>query len=344
MEDAKGLPCENRGLPYGTIESRPMDDFTFVEREDYEKGFAKVYHRDIVPYLMVLEERRQKAIARSQKIIGAIAVVALILAWQAHRLDPVLPIMPIALGGFACLFVYISRGDKLQGALTDFIRPILSRFLEDVSFAEESSAQEVKLDTLKRLCLVPQAERHYFGPRISGSWRDVSYQLVKASFLETYRDSDDKLKTRTLFSGVLIEIECWKPMPTIVFLPDFGKLGNRFFSWATRNLRPPHKLELSDDSLERAFEVYTDDLDEARQALDTSFGHKILNIADEYQGAESHLSTAFEGTAFYLALRLDHSFLSFDVMNKPLSNMDENIHQALSDLTLPRQIIDRLLD
>lgn len=320
-----------------------MGDFTFVEQESYEANFAQVYDREITPYLRELEESRIRAIKRSQKIIAAIAMVSLFLAWRAYQLDPVLPIMPIAFGGFASLFFYISRGDKLQGELTAFIRPILSDFLEDISFSEESSAEEVQLEKLERLCLVPKADSRTLGPRISGNWRGVNYQLVKASFVERYRDHDNKQRTRTLFSGILVEIECWNPMPTIVFLPDFGKIANQLYSWATRNVRPPHKLDLPDE-LERAFEVYTDDRDRAMEALDTSFGQKILKMSEEFQGSESHMSTAFQGNAFFMAIRLNHGFLSFDVMNRPLSEVDEKIHQAFRDLTIPRRIIDKLLD
>ena len=320
-----------------------MGDFTFVEQESYEANFAQVYGREIVPYLRELEKCRVRAIKRSQKIIAAIAMVSLFLAWRAYQLDPILPIMPIAFGGFACLFFYISRGDKLQGELTAFIRPILSDFLEDISFSEESSAEEVQLEKLERLCLVPKADSRTLGPRISGNWRGVNYQLVKASFFERYRDHDNKQRTRTLFSGILVEIECWNPMPTIVFLPDFGKIANQLYSWATRNVRPPHKLDLPDE-LERSFEVYTDDRDRAMEALDTSFGQKILKMSEEFQGSESHMSTAFQGNAFFMAIRLNHGFLSFDVMNRPLSEVDEKIHQAFRDLTIPRRIIDQLLD
>lgn len=320
-----------------------MGDFKFVEQESYEAGFSKLYDREIVPYLRELERRRLRAVARSHKIITIIAAVSLFLAWRAYYLDPVLPIMPVVFGGFASLFVYLTRGEKLQGELTTFIRPILSNFLEDISFSDESSAEEIQLEKLERLCLVPNAARRSFGPRISGNWRGLSYQLVKASFVEQYTDQENKQKTRTLFSGILVEIECWNTMPTIVFLPDYGKIANRVFAWATRNIRPPHKLALPDD-LEREFEAYSDDPDRAMAALDTSFGQKILKISEELQGPDSHMSTAFEGKTFFMAIRLNHDFLGFDVMNRPLSEVDEKIHQAFKDLTIPRRVIDQLLD
>ncbi|WP_121061721.1 DUF3137 domain-containing protein [Chachezhania antarctica] len=319
-------------------------EFTFVERESYEAGFAEVYQRLIVPYLRDLEARRKRVILRSQRIILIIALVALFLAWQAYRLDPILPIMPIAFGAFGALFVYLSRGDKLRDELTTFIRPVLSDFLHDVSFAEKTTAEEFRLNTLERLCLVPKADRRTLGPRISGSWRGVSYTLTKARFAEEYRDDDNKSRTRTLFNGILIEVECWNPMPTIVYLPDFGELGNKVYSWATRNVRPPHRLDLSDDDLERTFEVYTDDPEQAQKELDTDFGRKILHMSEDLQGVEAHMPAAFEGHSFFMAVRLPHGFLNFNVMDRPMSEVDEKIHQAFRDLTIPRRIIDRLLD
>jgi len=80
------------------------------------------------------------------------------------------------------------------------------------------------------------------------------------------------------------------------------------------------------------------------EALDTSFGQKILAIAEDLQGPESHMSTAFEGKTFFMAIRLNHGFPSFNAMNKPLNEVDEKIHQAFRDLTIPRRIIDQLLD
>ncbi len=321
-----------------------MDEFAFTEREDYEKGFADIYERQLAPYLQELEVRRKRAVKRSWRIIGLIAVVSIFLAWQAASLDPIVPVFPILIGGFASLYFYISRGDKLKGELTEFIRPVLCDFLKDVSYAEESSAEEIRLEQLIRLCLIPKAKDHDLGPRLSGEWRGVSYQLVKSRFYNEYRDSDDKVRTNTLFSGILIEVDCWNPMPTTVFLPDLGTIGNQLHEWASRNMRPAHKLEFSEEDIEDAFEIYSEDPVRSMQELGAPFARKLVSLSREYQGATTHVSAAFEGKKFFVAIRLSHDFLNFDVMSRPLNEVDEKIHQALADLTLPRRVIDQLLD
>ena len=76
-------------------------------------------------------------------------------------------------------------------------------------------------------------------------------------------------------------------MPTIVFYPDFGKTMNKLYGWATRNKRPDHKLTLPDPEIEKVFEVYTDDLDEANARLSPDFGTKLLSFSRDYQKVKS---------------------------------------------------------
>lgn len=78
--------------------------------------------------------------------------------------------------------------------------------------------------------------------------------------------------------------------------------------------------------------------------LGSSFGRKILELSAALQGPERHMPAAFRGNAFYLAIQQDHGFLDFDVMKGPLTEVSERIHQAFHELTIPRRVIDRLLE
>lgn len=320
-----------------------MSDFTFEEREDWETGFSEVFDRQIAPYLHQMEERRRRAVVRSQRIIAAMAAASLFLAWRAFSVDPLLPIMPIAFGGFGCLFVHLGRGDRLQDELTRFIRPILCDFLPDVSYSETCSDDRIQLGTLEDLGLVPRADAHSLGPRISGTWRGVSYQIVKAGFFEHYRDHDDKRRRRTLFSGILLEIECWNPMPTIVFLPDFGPLANRVQAWATRNTARRTSWSCPTTRSRRSRSTPTTRIAPA-QCWGLRSAGKSWSSRRRCKGPERHMPAAFRGNAFYLAIQQDHGFLDFDVMKGPLTEVSERIHQAFHELTIPRRVIDRLLE
>jgi hypothetical protein len=138
-----------------------------------------------------------------------------------------------------------------------------------------------------------------------------------------------------LFSGIVLEIECPVNMPTIAFYPDFGETLNKLYGWATKNTRPPFRLAFPDESFEAVFEVYTDGLKNAK---------KLLQFFHEYQSNKKHISAAFQGQKFYLAIDLSHDFMSFKVTNEPLSESNDAIHRALRDVTIPRRIIDILCD
>lgn len=320
-----------------------MDDFQFEERAEHETGFAAIYRAEIAPYLRAAESARQIAVRRSQFRVAVALVLGLVLATLAFSVDPLLPIFPVAVGGGVALYFYLSRTDHLRDQLTAHIRPILCRFM-GLEYTEEPTRQAISLGRLIGLNIVPSADKTYLGPMVTGRWRGLEYRLVNASFYDESRDSDGDRKRTRLFSGILLEVECVNSMPRVVFLPDFGRWGNALFQWASRSVRPPHRLALFGPETEEFFEVFTDDPDAAAKHLYPAFGRQLVDIAKRYQGGQAYAAAAFDGKAFYLALSLPHAFLSFDVLDRPLQEADEQIRNGLSDLMIPRQIIDTLLD
>ncbi|WP_350334390.1 DUF3137 domain-containing protein [Coralliovum pocilloporae] len=320
-----------------------MTDFTYEERADYEQGFSKVYDEKIVPYLREKEAERQ-AIARRNKIrLGIVGAITALLALYATQLHPVAAIFPIFFGGGLGLFLYLSRFDKLQSELTRFIRPILCDFFDDVTYSDLHPGESFSLSDLRSLNLVPQADRQSIGPSFSGTWRNTAYRLTKAAFYDEDRDSDGDRRTRRLFRGIILEIACPADMPTVVFYPDYGNTMNKLFGWATRAVRPPHKLHFPDQEVEEVFEVYTDDLDAAQTLLDPAFGQKLLAFARDYQGGRKHIAAAFRGRTFYMAINLPYDFMNFDVGGDALHELNDKISAALADLRIPARIIDELL-
>ncbi len=108
-----------------------VSDYKFVEQEDHEQGFAAIFDSDIAPLLQELEEKRIKAVRKSQIWVALIMTVSAGLAFQAStKIDPLLGIFPIAFGGAGALIVYFERTSKLRSALTDYIRPLMCDFLK----------------------------------------------------------------------------------------------------------------------------------------------------------------------------------------------------------------------
>ncbi|MGC3940905.1 DUF3137 domain-containing protein [Roseobacter sp. EG26] len=321
-----------------------MSQFIFSEREGYEEGFSEIYDRELVPILREMETARRKGIHRSRVWIAILAIVSAYLAWQGFKLHPVLPLFPVLAGAGGVLFVCLSRHDKLHDELNSIVRPVVCRFFEGTTYTEAPLKDAFPVDHLRSLNLIPVCDHNYVGPSVEGNWRNTDYRMTKASFYNERRDSDGDRRSTRLFSGVILEIECYADMPTIVFLPDFGPTLNKVFAWATQTNRPDQKLHFPIDAVEEVFEVYTDDLQRAQELITPEFGLKLLEFSREYQTSSQHIAAAFKGKKFYLAIRLNHDFMNFDVFGAPLCEANGKIHEALADMVIPRKVIDDLLD
>lgn len=320
-----------------------MPDYEFVEQAPYETGFSEVYDHQIAPFLRDKEQERQAAVARSMIWVKVILAVSVVLAALASlKVHPLLGIFPMAFGGGAALMIYLERGSKVAADVSEFIRPILCGFLGKMKLHPEAPAGFLPIDDLVDLQVLPKSERVRQEIAITGTWRDTGYKLLKVGCTESYRDHDDKRRTRTLFSGIVLEIDCPVDMPRTVFVHDFGETLNKLYSWASRNILPPHRWDLGLQDAEQVFEVYTDDPDALARNIKPQFAYTLVDIAKQYQGGRAYCAAAFSGRRFYLALSLPHSFMGFNVGNAPLSEANASIHRALQDLMTPRQIIDAL--
>lgn len=233
----------------------------------------------------------------------------------------------------------------MQREITNALRPILSNFFENTKYSETTpTGEEFSTQNLQDLRIIPDTDGNNYGPWITGNWRDTPYRLTKASFYNNRRDSDGDSKKVYQFSGIILEIDCTNEMPTIVFYPDFGETMNKVYGWATARNRPAHRLAFPDPAIEDVFEVYTNDVEAAKASLNPDFGIKLLAFARQYQQGKKHVAAAFSGRKFYMAVDLSHDFMNFDVGKRPLYEADSAIHTALSDLMIPRKIIDTLLD
>ncbi|WP_171125608.1 MULTISPECIES: DUF3137 domain-containing protein [unclassified Ruegeria] len=320
-----------------------MAEYEFVESAPFEAGFAEVYEWQIAPFLRGKEEERQAAISRSMvwvKLIGAVSVVLAALA--SYYVHPLLGIFPLGFGGGAALIIYLERGSRISKDVSGFVRPILCKFLGNMDLHAQVPADFMPVGRLVALQILPKAERIREDTAITGTWRDTNYKLLKMSCSESYRDHNDDRKYRTLFAGIVLEIDCPVDMPRTVFVKDFGETLNKLYSWASRNTLPTHRWDLGLEDAEQVFEVYTDDPAQLGQYLKPQFAYTLTDIAGRFQGGKDYCAAAFSGRRFYLALSLPHSFLGFDVASAPLSEANDSIHRALRDLMTPRQIIDAL--
>lgn len=323
----------------------PQMDYSFTEKAAHESGFTNFYAAEIAPFFRGMEAKREAALDKKRKQVVLIACVTLGLAALAGaNVHPAFALFPLFFGGCLALVVYLERGRAVGQELSSFLRPLLCRFLGQMTFHAEVPSHFLHADRLRQLSILPKSDRTRLPLAIDGDWRGVAYKLTKAYLSESYRDHNDKLRERSLFRGIVLEIDCPVDMPLVVFCRDFGETLNGLYRWAGRKHLPQQKLALHDAELEALFEVYTDDPARAAETLDVRFARLLTELAQEHQGGKRYVGAAFEGRKFYLALSLPHGFLNLDVARRPLSESNARLRAALADLVLPRRVIDALLD
>ena len=324
-----------------------MQVYAFEERAPHEEGFAKVYAERIAPVLSACAgerlaiRRRARLRTIAAAVLGATVVAAI---WFAGPADHELR---YALMGFAALTTaigsaaaYLLAGSDFDATLAETVGPILCDFMGGATYRRRPGEDFLLVRRLVVLKVVPRFTSAGVQDGVDGVWRDVRYKIVEATLRVRSAPSADRSKTReTVFSGLLLEIETPKEMPTIQFRRELGWISDLTGSGKTKLVR----LELPDPEFESVYRVYTDDPEAARQAIGPGFGKILLDLAETHTGGRGHVAAAFEGRSFYLALPKPGGFMPLGGYDVPPERYAEQCRQALADLTIPRQVIDRLL-
>jgi len=319
-------------------------DYTFTEKAPHEAGFSEFYDLELAPLFRNMEAKRQEAMDKNKRVLILFGALVFLLSSAAGlNVHPAFALVPLFFGGCVALVIYQDRGRGVQTELTKLLRPLLCRFLKHMTFHETVPAHYLPVDRLRQLGILPRTDRIQREFAISGIWRDVKYKMTKTRCTDTYSDHNDRRRTRTVFSGVVLEIDCPTHMPLVVFTRDFGASLNKLYRWAGRAHLPAHKLDLHDARLEEIFEVYTDDPATAAQMLDAQFAQILVDLAEEHQAGKRYVAAAFEGRKFFIALSLPHDLLNMDVAHKPLSDCNGRLRAGLADLVVPRRVIDALV-
>ena len=96
-------------------------------------------------------------------------------------------------------------------------------------------------------------------------------------------------------------------------------------------------------SVTRSFyETYADDPAAARRFITPRLTGGLLEIARGETGRERYVAAATRGRGFYLAIPRTDDFLALGSLFRPLTVAEDDIHQCLADLALPRRVIEAL--
>lgn len=311
--------------------------FSFTERAPYEAGFEQVFHDRIVPILEDHETLRQ-TYARKAKLgmIGSGGTsaggfgtgVGFDTEWG------------FGAGGAGLVGAFAVRAyyqHKWKGGLGSEILPILCDFIAGIDYG----TQKIDLSAFERLGVVPGFSESSVEDPVSGTHDGLSWAMTEATLKTRTRDSKGRTRTNTVFRGLLFAVEIVGPAPRIFFAKDRGGIGNWFSETFSSSRRGMEKIEMDDADFEAVYEVYSSDPAAARGYINARLMSGLMEIA-RTETSKKHIACAIEGDTLYLALPRSGDFLGLGSLFRPVHTMEEDLHEALADLTLPNRLIDTL--
>ncbi len=169
-----------------------------------------------------------------------------------------------------------------------------------------------------------------------------AFTLTEARLTTRTRSSKGRTRTTTVFRGLLIRIDLAGDAPGIYFARDRGGIVNRLSEAFSPVRRGREQIDTGAPEFEALYETYTDDPAAARRFITRRLTDGLLEIARAETGAERYVAAATRGRGFYLAIPRTGDFLALGSLFRPLNVAEDDFHQCLADLALPRRVIEAL--
>ncbi len=327
-----------------------MSRFRFIERAPHEQGFAAVFEREVVPILERQEEARAAALGRRDHWRGkvlkyglpVVLVLAALSAWAflsgwivAGAITAFFAVFSVMAAGMV-YFVIGRYHEKMwsQGMATEVL-PIVCDFLGDVAYGDAN----IRPGTFRELGIVPSFSIDRVYDPVSGTHGGLRFDLAEVVLQRKTSGSNNQTRYVTAFRGLLMTIALEAPAPTIIFTRDRGGVGN----WLkdTFSAGKHTRIEIDDPEFEAAYETFAEDPDAARAYITTGLTRGLLAVAQD-EAQRDVVAAALKDRTLYLAIPRKEDFLNVGKLNAPMDTEGEIFHRFLSDLTLPRRVIDAL--
>jgi hypothetical protein len=320
---------------------RPVtaSDFSFTEQSPDEHGFAHIFRDDITPILRRHEENRRVMRNKALLRIGALVLIGAGAGAGGFALDWGGPgfILPV-LCAFAAIAVYAYYQSAWRAALSAEVMPILCNFLGNMEYGGPTlSANE-----FEDLGVVPSHTSASLEDTVTGAHNGLGYTLTEAKLTYRTRSSKGRSSTRTVFKGLMMRIELAEAVPEITFARDRGELVNRISETLSSTRRGREKIDTGDGAFQQYYEVYSADPAAARRFITPRLTAGLLEIAQAETGRERYVAAATRGRGFYLAIPRTDDFLGMGSFLRPLTVAEDDFHNCLADLALPRRVIEAL--
>lgn len=324
----------------GRIKRRvTASDFSFTERSPEEHGFAHLFRDKIVPILRRHEQSRR--VMRNKALIRIVALVLIgagagaggfALGWGGPSF--ILPVLCI----FIAIGVFAYSSGKWSSGLSSEVIPVICDFLGDMEY----DGPALSPGEFEDLGVVPSHTSSSLDDTVIGRHNGLDYTLTEAKLTYRTRSSKGKSRTRTVFKGLMMRIALAEAAPEITFARDRGGLANRIAETFSSTRQGREKIDTGHGAFEQHYEVYSTDPAAARQFITPRLAAGLLEIAEAEIGDQGYVAAATRGRGFYLAIPRTEDFLGLGSLMRPLTVAEDDFHDCISDLTLPRRVIEAL--
>ena len=315
------------------------DDFSFTEQAPFEQGFAQVFRDRIAPILRHHEGLRIQMRGKAVTGIGVCGLLgagggaaAYVQGWEAATF--IAPFLGV-IGAFVSYGYYQS---KWSSGLSSEVIPVLCDFLGGMTYGGPALSP----GEFEELGVVPYHSGSSLDDTVNGIHNGLDYTLTEAKLTIRRSSGKGRSRTTTVFKGLMIRIEMAEEVPQITFARDRGGFANRISEAFSDVRKGRENIETCFPDFEQHYEAYSADPIAARQFITPRLAEGLLEIAQIETGHERYIAAATRGRGFYLAIPRNDDFLGLGSLFRPLTVAEDDFHDCLADLTLPRRVIDAL--
>ena len=290
--------------------------------QEMRRDFLYKYKKFIVPLAKIYEKERRTKLLIAIFVVFICLVFIFLLSFFA--------LFSLSFCCLCCLLVffvifsrkfYVSNKKEFENNIKLKIMPILCSAFENLSWRQEVYE---KNNFLKESGLVEGFTKEYYDDIFYGSYKDVKFEIAEAKFteirdnaflklignimkLELYYPNSEVdfdssgLVESTLFKGVIVRLDTKENLKgrTIV-------VSNNSKNHPSMNSLK--YVEFDNKEFEKKFDVYAEDVEEARRLITVQFMNKIKNLKLAFQVKDVRF--AFYENNLFIALSTDKDLFS----------------------------------
>jgi Protein of unknown function (DUF3137) len=301
------------------------------------RRFSEMFRLEVAPHVERLEAERRRQRHSCLAVIlatGGVAAGALVVIWPVNPTVGLVVALALGALGFA-LQGYLRN--QFSSELRKLVMPAICQAIGELTH-KVGDHTGIDLEELADLGLLSGHNRRAIDDVFTGRHRDAGFTMIEARLRR--RGFGRRRSTRTVFRGLILEIETPKPIPArILIAQDSGAVGNRLKGWVKRvggmeRVAVPHPV------FEERFELYADRPDLALETVSPAFCDAMVALAEAHDGKP--LQGAFAGRHFYLAMPRSGDQFRLGSVFRPLD--DDDLEAEAGRVLHHVQIVHRVID